>query len=466
MMTTQAAARALQAECWGEDKSFERVSTDSRAIMPGDLFIALGGDTFDGHDFVAEVMEKGAAAALVQMDWARKNPQPRLPLILVENTRLALGHLAAYWRGLFQIPLVAVTGSNGKTTVKEMIASILRCVNAGAGDSVHRNGSDKVLATEGNLNNDIGVPLMLLRLREGHQYAVIEMGMNHAGEIGYLTRLARPSVALITNAGAAHVEGLGSVEAVARAKGEIFEGLDQQGVAVINADDPYEWLWRGVAGDRKVVDFGLEERAIVHARYQAGCFGSRIALLLPDGIQEVDLQVPGKHNVANAAASAAVAVAMGVGAGAITSGLSTFAGVKGRMQKKQGLHGSILIDDTYNANPDSVRAALAVLAEATGRKILVLGDMGELGAAARGFHERIGAEARAAGVDTLLAIGEWSAYSVTEFGVGARHFKKIEELIAEVQGLLATGDTILIKGSRFMQMERVVKRVESQPAKR
>ena len=192
MMTTQAAARALQAECWGEDKSFERVSTDSRAIMPGDLFIALGGDKFDGHDFVAEVMEKGAAAALVQMDWARKNPQPRLPLILVENTRLALGHLAAYWRGLFQIPLVAVTGSNGKTTVKEMIASILRRVNAGAGDSVQRNGSDKVLATEGNLNNDIGVPLMLLRLREGHQYAVIEMGMNHAGEI-WLSHQTRPA---------------------------------------------------------------------------------------------------------------------------------------------------------------------------------------------------------------------------------------------------------------------------------
>jgi UDP-N-acetylmuramoyl-tripeptide--D-alanyl-D-alanine ligase len=460
MMTTQASARALQAECWGEDKWFERVSTDSRAVMPGDLFIALAGDTFDGHDFVAEVMEKGAAAALVQMDWARKNPQPGLPLILVENTRLALGHLAAHWRGRFQIPLVAVTGSNGKTTVKEMIASILRC-NAEAGESEQRNGSDKVLATEGNLNNDIGVPLMLLRLREGHQYAVIEMGMNHAGEIGYLSRLARPCVALITNAGSAHMEGLGSVEAVARAKGEIFEGLDKRGIAVINADDPYQSLWRGVAGDRKVVDFGLEEKATVRARYQAGLFTSRVALFLPDGVQEVELQVPGKHNVENAAAAAAVAVAMGVGAGAITSGLGTFTGVKGRMQKKQGLHGSTLIDDTYNANPDSVRAALAVLAKAAGRKILVLGDMGELGAAARGLHERIGAEARAAGVDTLLTMGEWSAYSVTAFGAGARHFTKIEELIAEVQGLLATGDTMLIKGSRFMQMERVVKRVES-----
>ena len=239
MMTVQAAARALQAEWVGEDKWFDRVSTDSRAVMPGDLFIALTGDTFDGHSFVAEVMEKGAAAALVQMDWAQKNPQPGLSLILVENTRLALGCLAAYWRRRFQIPLVAVTGSNGKTTVKEMIASILHHVTAEAGGAGQMDGSDKVLATEGNLNNDIGVPLMLLRLRERHQYAVIEMGMNHAGEIGYLTRLARPTLALITNAGAAHVEGLGSVEAVARAKGEIFEGLDQQGIAVINADDPY-----------------------------------------------------------------------------------------------------------------------------------------------------------------------------------------------------------------------------------
>lgn len=466
MMTVQATARALQAEWVGEDKWFDRVSTDSRAVMPGDLFIALTGDTFDGHSFVAEVMEKGAAAALVQMDWAQKNPQPGLSLILVENTRLALGCLAAYWRRRFQIPLVAVTGSNGKTTVKEMITSILHHVTAEAGGAGQMDRSDRVLATEGNLNNDIGVPLMLLRLRERHQYAVIEMGMNHAGEIGYLTRLARPTLALITNAGAAHVEGLGSVEAVARAKGEIFEGLDQQGIAVINADDRYASVWRGLAGDRKVVDFSLEEKAAVRAHYQSDSFTTRVTLLLPDGTQEVELKVPGEHNVANAAAAAAVAVAMGIKIATIASGLSVFTGVKGRMQKKQGLHGSTLIDDTYNANPDSVRAALAVLAKAVGRKILVLGDMGELGAAARDLHERIGAEARAAGVDALLAMGELSAYTVAAFGAGARHFPKIEELVSEVQSLLAPGDTMLIKGSRFMQMERVVKCVESQPAKR
>jgi UDP-N-acetylmuramoyl-tripeptide--D-alanyl-D-alanine ligase len=465
-MTVQAAARALQEESFGEDVWFSGVSTDSRAVMPGDLFIALAGEKFDGHNFVAEVMGKGAVGAIVHRDWAVRNPQSGIPLIRVENTRLALGRLAAYWRRRFEIPLVAVTGSNGKTTVKEMIASILRHIPGGAGDSGHAGqagqveSSDQVLATEGNLNNDIGVPLMLLRLHEQHKYAVIEMGMNHAGEIGYLTSLAKPSVALITNAGAAHVEALGSVEAVARAKGEIFEGLDPQGIAVINGGDPHAALWRGLAGDRKVMDFGLQEKAAVTARYRPGPFGSSVALLLPDGVQAVELQVPGEHNVENAAAAAAVAVAMGVGAGAITSGLNAFTGVKGRMQKKQGLHGSTLIDDTYNANPDSVRAALAVLGRAEGRKIFVLGDMGELGSAAKDLHGRIGAEARAAGVDTLVAMGELSAYAVVAFGAGAHHFEKIEELVAEVEGLLAPGDTMLIKGSRFMQMERVVKRIE------
>jgi UDP-N-acetylmuramoyl-tripeptide--D-alanyl-D-alanine ligase len=463
MMTVRAAARALQEESSGGDIWFSGVSTDSRATMPGDLFVALMGDKFDGHDFVAEVVAKGAVAAIVHRDWKAANPQAAIPLIRVANTRLALGNLAAFWRRRFAIPLVAVTGSNGKTTVKEMIASILRHVTSGSGESRQPGqveGPDQVLATEGNLNNDIGVPLTLLRLREHHKYAVIEMGMNHAGEIAYLTSLAKPSVALITNAGTAHVEALGSVEAVARAKGEIFEGLDQQGIAVINAGDLHASLWRGLAGNRKVMDFGLQERAAVTARYEPGPFGSRVALLLLNGTRAVELQVPGEHNVENAAAAAAVAVAMGVGAEAITFGLNAFTGVKGRMQKKQGLHGSTLIDDTYNANPDSVRAALAVLARAAGRKIFVLGDMGELGAAARDLHGRIGVEARAAGVDTLVAMGEFSTYSVAAFGTGARHFEKIEELVAEVEGLLAPGDTMLIKGSRFMQMERVVKRVE------
>jgi UDP-N-acetylmuramoyl-tripeptide--D-alanyl-D-alanine ligase len=328
------------------------------------------------------------------------------------------------------------------------------------GPDGQRIDPDTVLATEGNLNNDIGVPLMLLRMRERHGYAVIEMGMNHFGEISYLTGLVKPTIALITNAGAAHVEGLGSVDAVARAKGEIFEGLDQDGIAVINADDPNASLWRELGGNRRVIDFGLTGTPKVSARYQSDLSGSCMALVLPSGVKEVQLQVPGEHNVRNALAAAAVAVAMGIDAEAIASGLNAFHGVKGRMQKKYGRHEATLIDDSYNANPDSVRAALAVLAKAAGTKILILGDMGELGGGARDFHERIGTEARMAGIDKLLTLGELGIHAAKKFGPGGRHFKKIEELLGEVENLLKPGTTLLIKGSRFMQMERVVKSLE------
>jgi UDP-N-acetylmuramoyl-tripeptide--D-alanyl-D-alanine ligase len=458
MMTVRDATSALNGKQSGGDACFTGVSTDSRTVGCGDLFVALVGPNFDGHDFIAAVKDKGAAAAMISREAEGTAREAGIPLIRVEDTRRALGRLAAYWRGHFRIPMVAVTGSNGKTTVKEMIASILR---RAAGPDRQMNDPDTVLATEGNLNNDIGVPLMLLRTREWHGYAVIEMGMNHSGEISYLTNLVKPTVALITNAGAAHVEGLGSVEAVARAKGEIFEGLDQDGIAVINADDPNARLWRELAGNRRVIDFGLAGTPKVSARYQPDLFGSSMTLILPDGVKEVQLQVPGEHNVRNALAAAAVAVALGIGAEAITSGLSAFQGVKGRMQKKYGRHEATLIDDSYNANPDSVRAALAVLAKAAGTKILVLGDMGELGGDARDFHERIGIEARMAGIDQLLALGELSVHAAKKFGPGGRHFSEIEELLAEVESLLKPGATLLIKGSRFMQMERVVKSIES-----
>ncbi|MEO7559073.1 MAG: UDP-N-acetylmuramoyl-tripeptide--D-alanyl-D-alanine ligase [Nitrosospira sp.] len=460
MMTVREAAQALHGEWRGQDVRFTAVSTDSRTVGCGGLFVALIGEKFDGHDFIAEVKKKGAAAAMVCLESAAESQASGIPLILVKDTRLGLGQLAAHWRSCFSIPVIAVTGSNGKTTVKEMIASILRRVVEAVGGAGDSGGSDRVLATEGNLNNDIGVPLMLLRLRERHVYAVIEMGMNHAGEIAYLTRLAKPGVALITNAGVAHVEGLGSLQAVACAKGEIFEGLDQHGIVVINADDPNAPLWRKLAGNRKVVDFGLGGEPKVSARYRLNFLGSGMTLILPDGVEEVELQVPGEHNVRNALAAAAVAVAMGIDTKVIASGLREFRGVKGRLQKKRGLHGAILIDDSYNANPESVRAALAVLAKAPGKKILVLGDMGELGDSARDFHERIGEEARLAGIDRLFALGELSAYAVAKFGPGARHFDKIEELLAEVQSQLAADVTFLIKGSRFMQMERVVKHIE------
>jgi len=452
MMMAQEAARVLHAEWRGEDVFFTGVSTDSRTVKRGDLFVALSGENFDGHKFVAKAKDRGAVAAMVNQESdIKKNQDSEVPMIIVKDTLLGLGHLAAYWRGRFDIPLVAVTGSNGKTTVKEMIALILLQLVGEA---------SKVLATTGNLNNDIGVPQMLLQLREQHEYAVIEMGMNHFGEISYLTGLAKPGVALITNAGAAHIEEIGSVEAVARAKGEIFEGLDKQGVAVINADDPNAQLWHKLAGSRPTIDFGLSKEAKVRGCYQLNLTDTEMKLTLPDGVVEVKLKVPGKHNVCNALAAAAASVAIGISKENIASGLSRFNGVNGRLQRKRCQHNANLIDDSYNANPESVRAALSVLAKSIGKKILVLGDMGELGENAVDFHERIGEEARLIGIDRLFALGELSAHSVKKFGIGAQHFKNIGDLLTAVEAVLAPNVTLLVKGSRFMQMERVVKNFE------
>ncbi|MBS0298439.1 MAG: UDP-N-acetylmuramoyl-tripeptide--D-alanyl-D-alanine ligase [Proteobacteria bacterium] len=457
MMTVQEAAQVLHAEWSGRDVLFTGVSTDSRTLKEGDLFVALSGERFDGSKFVGSAKEKGAVAAMIPHTASGDALAAGIPLLRVEDARLALGQLAAHWRSRFAPPLIGVTGSNGKTTVKEMIAAILRHTAAGGEDKVR---AGQVLATEGNLNNDIGVPQMLLRLRPQHRYAVIEMGMNHIGEIGYLTGLAKPDVAVITNAGAAHIEGLGSVEAVARAKAEIITGLGLQGIAVINADDRYAALWREYAGARRIVDFGLREKAQVRAGFQADRLSSRIQLQLPDGSAEVVLQAPGVHNVYNALAAAAAVTALGIGKEAIVAGLASFQGVKGRLQKKSGLHHALLIDDTYNANPESVRAALAVLAATTGKKILVLGDMGELGKSAIDLHRTIGREARKAGLDRLLTLGELSAYATEEFGKGARHFNDIDELLHETENLLADDVTLLVKGSRFMHMERVVQQLE------
>ena len=458
MMTIREAAQVLQAGWNGQDGLFTGVSTDSRTLKPGDLFVALSGDRFDGSAFIASAEEKGAVAALIPQT-ASSELTAGIPLLRVKDTRLALGQLAAHWRSRFALPVIGVTGSNGKTTVKEMIAAILRQAAVRDGTGANEQAG-QVLATEGNLNNDIGVPLMLLRLRPQHRYAVIEMGMNHIGEIGYLTGLAKPGVAVITNAGAAHIEGLGSVEAVVRAKAEIIAGLDAQGTAVINADDRYAAVWREYAGVRKIIDFGLREKALVSAEFQADRLSNRMRLKLPDGSVEVNLQAPGVHNVYNALAAAAAAAALGIGKETIAAGLAAFQGVKGRLQKKSGLHHALLIDDTYNANPESVRAALAVLAATPGKKILVLGDMGELGQSAIDLHRTIGRDARKAGLDRLLTLGELSAYAAEEFGKGARHFNDIDELLHVTEGLLADDVTLLVKGSRFMHMERVVRQLE------
>jgi UDP-N-acetylmuramoyl-tripeptide--D-alanyl-D-alanine ligase len=457
MMLLSQAAEATGGKLLGTDVRFNAVSSDSRKIVQGDLFIALRGEHFDGYNFVATAAQAGAIAALVNADSYEQQGTggkkrgtglaPVIPLLLVEDTRLALGRLAGWWRRQFSIPLVAITGSNGKTTVKEMLASILR---EAAGSA------DAVLATQGNLNNDVGMPLTLLQLNPTHRYAVIEMGMNHSGEIEYLTRIARPDVALINNASGAHLVGLGSVEAVARAKGEIFSGLKHRGTAVINADDANAPLWRSLAGVNPLLEFGLNPEADVCGKWQPHGYGLRLDVTAPQGIFTADLQIPGAHNARNALAATAAAIVLNISLEAIAAGLEKFSGVAGRLQRMGALHGATLIDDTYNANPASMRAAISVLAQSSGKHILVLGDMGELGDEAATFHAEIGSEARRAGIEKLYALGTLSGNTVREFGSGARHFERIEDLQAALEKELDSKTTVLVKGSRFMKMERVV----------
>ena len=456
MMSLSAAATATEAELRGPDLAFDSVGTDTRTLAPRALFVALKGDRFDGHKFIAEAQAAGAVAAMVEDSGSRiQDSGLALPLLVVANTRLALGRLAACWRSRFTMPLVALTGSSGKTTVKEMLAGILR--EACAAQSSIVDAESCVLATRGNLNNDIGVPLMLLELKPNHRFAVIEMGMNHAGEIRYLTRLAAPDVALVNNAGRAHMAFFASEEAIARAKGELYEDLKAKGTAVINADERFAPLWRELAAGRKQIDFGIDREATVTATYALRYLESEIVVKMPRGEAGATLKAPGLHNVKNALAAAAAATALDIGPQAVTAGLARFTGMEGRLQKKPGLNGATLIDDTYNANPESVRAAIAVLAQAPGRKLLVMGDMGELGADAPRLHAEMGEAARVAGIDHLLTLGEVSAHAARAFGSAARHFSRIEDLLAEIENLLEPGITALVKGSRFMQMERVVK---------
>jgi UDP-N-acetylmuramoyl-tripeptide--D-alanyl-D-alanine ligase len=451
MMTLGEAAAVLGAQLRGEDVTFTRVSTDTRALKAGDLFVALRGENFDAHDFLEQARSAGAVGALTAKTHTAALP---LPSVVVEDTRLALGRLAAHWRSRFSLPLIALTGSSGKTTVKEMLAAILR--EAADANATSASAAETVLATRGNLNNDIGVPLMLLELNAGHRYAVIEMGMNHAGEIAYLTRLAAPEVALVNNAGRAHIEFLGSEEAIARAKGEIFEGLRDGGVAVINADDRYAPMWRALARERRRIEFGLQAAADVTATYRQHALESELRLKTPHGAAMATLRAPGVHNVRNALAAAAAAVALDVPVKSIAAGITRYSGIKGRLQMKPGLRGAALIDDTYNANPESMRAAIDVLGQATGRKLLVLGDMGELGATAPQLHVELGAYAKNAGIDELFTLGQYSEGTARAFGAAGRHFANVEDLVAAVAPLLAPDVSVLVKGSRFMKMERVV----------
>lgn len=423
----------------GPNLALTTVSTDSRQLAPGALFVALTGENFDGHNFISAARERGASAAVVN----RKVRDP-LPQLCVPDTRLALGQLAAARRAAFTQPLIALTGSNGKTTLKEMIAAILRL-------------SGVTLATRGNLNNDIGVPLTLLGLQPQHRYAVIEMGANHPQEIAYLTSLAQPDVAIINNAGPCHLEGFGDVAGVARSKGEIFQGLSADGVAIINSDDAYAPLWKEMNQGRRIVDFALERPATVTGELLGG---KRFRLHTEQGTQEISLHLAGQHNVRNALAAAAAALSVGATLDQVREGLENLQAVSGRMQCIAGKHGGTIIHDAYNANPASLAAALFTLAEEAGRNWLVLGDMRELGADAAQLHAQAGEQARLAGFERLFALGEHSQAAVSAFGVGAAHFTSAEDLSAaldeELQKVGALLPLILVKGSRGMRMERIV----------
>lgn len=459
MMTLLEAAQAIGAQASGPNVPFLGVSTDSRNVTQGDLFIALKGERFDGHEYIRTALSFGAVAAMVDQSWPDQDLG--LPLLRVDNTRLALGRLAQAWRTMNNTPLVAITGSNGKTTLKEMVAAILR---AELWDDGQSQGQEALLATEGNLNNDIGVPLTLLKLRRRHRFAVIEMGMNHPGEIEYLSHMANPDVAVITNAQRAHLGLLGTIEGVAHAKGEIFSGLRSNGIAIINADDPHAYVWRELTLNHKRMEFALSQPAAITAHYSLTTFGSHIDCSTPIGEITTQLQVPGTHNVRNALAACAVAVAFGVKPVSVSAGLRAFAGVKGRMQRKTGANGALLIDDTYNANPDSAMAALDVLAQVQGTKIFVLGDMGEIGPDGSVLHAAIGQYAQEVGVDRLFSLGELSHQAAAKFGNGSALFVRAEDLIANLRPLLKSGVTVLVKGSRFMHMERVVNALAGETA--
>ena len=431
-----------------ENASFDRISTDSRTTGPGDLFVALKGDRFDAHDFLPDVASRHVSAVLVSRspgDW-------RIPALRVADTRAALGALALGWRRRFTLPLVAVTGSNGKTTVKEMIASIFA---AAVGDANR-------LATAGNLNNDIGVPLTLLRLSNAHRLAVVELGMNHPGETQLLAQFAEPTVAVVNNAQREHQEFMATVEAVALEHASVIHTLKPEGVAVFPADDAYASIWRVAATGSRVLDFALHtaERA-VEAAVTGKLAGSRLSIATPDGHLEVELQVLGAHNGHNALAATAAALAAGVSLDAIRRGLEAFEPVKGRLQMKRAalgvLAGAAVIDDTYNANPDSVLAAIDVLAARTAPRVLVLGDMGEVGDEGPAFHREVGGYAKARGIDALYTLGDAARDAAKTFGENALHAGSVGELVGALAAAgYGAAATILVKGSRFMQMERVV----------
>ena len=442
--TLQEAARVVAGALVGADGPYGAVSTDSRTIAAGSLFVALRGPKFDGGEFVAAAAQRGAIGALVQ----KSVPGSSIAQIVVPDPLAALQRLAAAWRASFAIPIVGVGGSNGKTTAKEMIAAILA-----------RRGP--CMATHGNLNNHIGVPVTLMRLEASHRSAVVEMGANRIGDVAELVRFARPTVGFITNAGAEHLEGFGDLDGVARGEGEMVAGLEPAAAAVINADDAYADYWRGAASAARVVTFGVTRPADFAAAnavqsIEQGEFVTRFTLKCPLGERAILLKAGGAHNITNALGAAAAAGAAGASLDEIVLGLADFRAVPGRLQLKAGLRGSWLIDDSYNANPSSVRAGLDVLRAVSGNTWMVLADMAELGSYAADSHADLGRYARECGVKRLFALGTESSRAAETFGSGAEWFADAESLIRRLQEEIVPGVTVLVKGSRVNRLERVV----------
>ncbi len=435
-------AAACHGQLIGADRAFDEVAIDTRRLAPGNLFVALQGGQADGHRFLPDALAAGAAGALV----SRRADLP-LAQILVSNVELALSAAARAARAQFKGVVIGVAGSNGKTTVKEMLAEILQ-----------RGGP--CLATRGNLNNHLGVPMTLLRLQSTHRTAVIEMGANRRGDVEQLVQIARPSIGVITNAGAEHLEGFGSLEGAARAEGEMVAGLPERGTAILNAEDSFASLWRAMSA-APTVTFGLRPEADFHAedlQWQAHPEGFRAGfrLVCPQGTTAVTLALAGRHNILNALAAAAAALCAGAPLADVAAGLGAMRAVKGRLQLRRTRHGAWLIDDSYNANPSSVRAGLTVLSELAGRRWLVLGDMAELGSFAEASHRETGELARALGVERLYAFGPLAALAAEAFGAGAQRYEDAAELTRALEAELGPDVRLLVKGSRSNRLERVV----------
>jgi len=451
MGTLNMVAQSVNGTLIGVDQSFDSISTDTRSLQSGQLFFALRGERFNAGEFVAEAGRRGAAGAVVEARQAVDLPQ-----VEVGDTRVALGGLARYWRMQFDVPIIAVTGSTGKTTVKEMIAAILR---------VHFGAADKVLATIGNLNNEIGLPLTVMRLRDSHAAAVVEMGASHREDIACLTAIAMPTIGIVTNAGAAHLEGFGSEQVVAETKGELFASLDADSIAVINRDDPFFELWCRLAEPARIISFGLNETADTVAeniQEKVSAEGFELSFDVREANDRVRIKLPmvGRHNVLNALGAIAVTRVAGASWDSVRAGLAATEGVAGRLWTLTGRGGLRVIDDTYNANPVSVLAAIAVLAGLGGRSWLVLGDMAELGDRSQELHADAGRQAKEAGIERLFTLGEQARVASVAFGSGGHAFTESNAIIAELGEALnevgAKDLTILVKGSRCMRMEKLV----------